>query len=316
MKTTRRYPQPRAANQRHAVAPCHHLLLHYVDGSRPKGVSVQLRRLVAAILTGALAAACSSNAPDSAPPAIMPGMVHIHGLGINPTDETLYVATHYGLYTVEPDRAPQRVGNLVQDFMGFTVTGPDEFLASGHPDPADRQQPPHLGLIKSSDAGQSWESLSLRGSADFHALEYRHGRVYGHDSQSGTVMVSLDQQSWQRRAQLPASDLAVSPADADEVLATTRQGLFRSNDGAMTFAAVNGAPTLVLVSWPERGPLIGVDLEGSLYTSTDNGQTWQPRHTLNAKPQALLAAGDGQVYIATDTAVYTSTDGGTTVNIL
>nr|ABP43374.1 conserved hypothetical protein [Mycolicibacterium gilvum PYR-GCK] len=277
---------------------------------------MQLRRLVAAILTGALAAACSSNAPDSAPPAIVPGMVHIHGLGINPTDETLYVATHYGLYTVERDRAPQRVGDLIQDFMGFTITGPDEFLASGHPDPADRQQPPHLGLIKSSDAGQSWENESLHGSADFHALKYRHGRVYGHDSQSGTVMVSLDQQSWQRRAQIAASDLAVSPTDADEILATTRQGLLRSNDGAMTFAAVNGAPALVLVSWPERGPLLGVDLEGSLYTSTDNAQTWQPRHTLNAKPQALLATGDGQVYIATDTAIYTSTDDGATVNVL
>lgn len=277
---------------------------------------MQLRRLVAAILTGVLAAACSSNAPDSAPPAIVPGMVHIHGLGINPTDKTLYVATHYGLYTVERDRAPQRVGDLIQDFMGFTITGPDEFLASGHPDPADRQQPPHLGLIKSSDAGQSWENVSLHGSADFHALEYRHGRVYGHDSQSGTVMVSLDQQSWQRQAQIAASGLAVSPADADEILATTRQGLLRSKDGAMTFAAVNGAPALVFVSWPERGPLLGVDLEGSLYTSTDNGQTWQPRHTLNAKPQALLAAGDGQVYIATDTAIYTSTDDGTTVNVL
>jgi len=276
---------------------------------------VQLHKLIAATLAATLAAACSSNAPDSAP-AIAPGMVHIHGLGINPPDKNLYVATHYGLYTVEPDQAPQRVGYLVQDFMGFTVTGPDAFLASGHPDPADRQQPPHLGLIKSSDAGQTWESLSLHGSADFHALEYRHGRVYGHDSQSGTVMVSLDEQSWQRRAEVAAFDLAVSPTDAYEILATTRQGLLRSTDGAATFGALSGAPALVLVSWPERGPLLGADLEGRLYTSTDNGQTWQPRHALNAKPQALLAAGDGQVYIATDTTIYTSTDDGATVNVL
>ena len=277
---------------------------------------MQLRSSLAAILTGALAAACSSNAPESAPPAIVPGMVHIHGLGVNSSDETLNVATHYGLYTVKPGQAPQRVGDLVQDFMGFTVTGPDEFLASGHPDPADRQQPPHLGLIKSSDAGQSWESLSLHGSADFHALEYRHGRVYGHDSQSGTVMVSPDEQSWQQRAEVPALDLAVSPANADEILATTRQGLLRSTDGARTFGAVNGAPALVLVSWPERGPLLGADIEGSLYASTNAGQTWQPRHALNAKPQALLAAGNGQVYIATDTAIYTSTDDGATVDVL
>jgi hypothetical protein len=52
------------------------------------------------------------------------------------------------------------------------------------------------------------------------------------------------------------------------------------------------------------------------YTSADDGQTWQPGHSLNNKPQALLAAGNGQVYIATDTAIYTSTDNGATVNVL
>ena len=60
---------------------------------------MQLRKFIAVIVTGVLAAACSSNAPDDAP-AIVPGMVHIHGLGLNPPDEALYVATHYGLYTV------------------------------------------------------------------------------------------------------------------------------------------------------------------------------------------------------------------------
>lgn len=62
-------------------------------------------------------------------------MVHIHGLGINPSDDKLYVATHYGLYTVEPDQAPQRVGELSQDFMGFTVAGPDEFWPAATPTP-------------------------------------------------------------------------------------------------------------------------------------------------------------------------------------
>ena len=68
-----------------------------------------IRKLFAIALTGALAAACSSNAPESPSPAVVPGMVHIHGLGINPSNDKLYVATHYGLYTVEQDQAPQRV---------------------------------------------------------------------------------------------------------------------------------------------------------------------------------------------------------------
>lgn len=271
-------------------------------------------RILAVSLTAAVAAACSSNTVDSTP-AIVPGMVHIHGLGINPADDQLYVATHYGLFRAGEDQAPQRVGDLAQDFMGFTVTGGDEFLASGHPDPADRSQPPHLGLIKSDDAGRSWESLSLNGSADFHALEYRHNRIYGHDSQSGRVMMSTDEKSWQQRAEIAAHDLAVSPADANDILATTQQGLFRSADGAMTFGAVAGAPALVFVSWPDSGPLIGADAQGTLYTSID-GQTWQPQHRLNATPQALLAAGDRQVYVATDTAIYQSGDDGATVSVL
>lgn len=63
-------------------------------------------------------------------------MVHIHGLGINPSDDKLYVATHYGLYTVEQDQAPQRVGELSQDFMGFTVSqAPTEFWLAATPTP-------------------------------------------------------------------------------------------------------------------------------------------------------------------------------------
>lgn len=272
-------------------------------------------RLLAVSIAGAVAVSCSSD-PVEVTHALTPGMVHIHGLGINPSDQTLFVATHYGLFHIRDDQSPQRVGDLAQDFMGFTVTGADNFLASGHPDPADRQQPPHLGLIKSTDGGESWESVSLKGSADFHALEYRHGRVYGHDSQTGKVMLSYDEHSWQPRAKVAALDLAVSPVNAEEILASTRQGLLRSTDGGLSFGAVVGAPAVVLVSWPDSGPLTGVDAEGSLYTSADSGRTWQLQHALDSRPQALLAAGNGRVYVATDTAIYASDDNGATVRVL
>jgi photosystem II stability/assembly factor-like uncharacterized protein len=242
-------------------------------------------------------------------------MVHIHGLGLSTADETSYVATHYGLFRVRDGKSPQRVGDLAQDLMGFTILSANHFLASGHPDPADRQQPPHLGLIESTDAGESWESVSLQGSADFHALEYRHGRVYGHDSQTGKVMVSADGRSWQPKAEVGALDLAVSPIDGAEIFVTTSQGLLRSNDRALTFRPVVGAPALVLISWPDSGPIIGADAAGGLYSSTDRGQAWQLQHALGAKPNAVLAAEDGRVYVATDTAIYASTDNATTIRV-
>ena len=55
-----------------------------------------------------------------------PGPIHVHGLGVNPADGALFVATHTGLF-----RAPRgelratRVADRYQDTMGFTVTGPD-----------------------------------------------------------------------------------------------------------------------------------------------------------------------------------------------
>lgn len=64
-----------------------------------------------------------------------PGPMHVHGLGVNPADDALFIATHTGLYRVEKGkRKAQRVGNRYQDTMGFTIVGPNRFLGSGHPD--------------------------------------------------------------------------------------------------------------------------------------------------------------------------------------
>ena len=38
-------------------------------------------------------------------------------------------------------------------------------------------------------------------------------------------------------------------------------------------------------------------------SSDDNGETWRSCDSLNQKPQALLASGQGRVYIATDSAI-------------
>jgi hypothetical protein len=34
-----------------------------------------------------------------------PGPVHVHGLGINPADDALFIATHTGLYRVDEGSA-------------------------------------------------------------------------------------------------------------------------------------------------------------------------------------------------------------------
>lgn len=110
-----------------------------------------------------------------------PGVVHVHGLGLNPKDGSLFAATHTGLFRITEGRA-ERVGNRYQDTMGFTVVGPDRFLGSGHPELRDYTSgklPGLLGLIESKDAGRSWKPQPLLGEADFHILAFAHGRFTG-----------------------------------------------------------------------------------------------------------------------------------------
>jgi hypothetical protein len=146
------------------------------------------------------------------------GPIHVHALGVNPSDRSPFIATHTGLFRAlrGGGARPERVAGRYQDTMGFTVIGPDHFLASGHPDGRD-QLPPFLGLIESTDAGRRWKEVSLQGAMDFHVLETAGQRIYGFgadwETREERLLVSDDRgQSWRRRpAPEPLIDLAVAP---------------------------------------------------------------------------------------------------------
>ena len=219
--------------------------------------------VLAAVVAVVVFATREGAGPSTAPNGPIE-LEHVHGLGGDPASGDLYAGTHYGLIRLPEEGAPTRVGGLVQDFMGFTVVGPGHFLASGHPG-ADQDGPANLGLIESTDGGRSWQTLSLAGQADFHALEAKHGLVYGYNA--GQLMVSADKRTWDTRASIDLADLAVSPQDPQTLLATAQQGLARSTDGGRSFRLVTGAPLLQLVTWPEAGRVVGVDPDGAVHVS-------------------------------------------------
>jgi hypothetical protein len=256
----------------------------------------------------------AAGPPTSEPNAGAAGVVHIHGLGINPRDGLPYIATHTGLFRLGANGAIERVGTSYQDLMGFTVLGPDRFLASGHPDLRQMRQqnlPPLLGLLESTDGGRTWQTLSLLGQADFHALRTAHGRIYGWNS-SGAFMVSGDGKTWETRSTLSLADFAVNPLDPDDIVATTQGGVQRSADGGRTWQRLPGSPALLLLTWARPEALLAVAPNGTVYVSADAGATWQARGALPRPPAALLAAGD-TLYAATeDGGVYASPDGGAT----
>lgn len=269
------------------------------------GASVGLAVLAVVVIGFLTARGGGSSDTSSAAPA---GMAHVHGLGVDPADGQLLAGSHFGAFRLGDGGEIEQFGPT-QDFMGFSVAGPGHYLASGHPG-AGQDGPNNLGLIESTDGGQSWETLSLEGKADFHTLEARHGRVYGHSG--GTLMVSEDKKTWDERGTIALADLAVSPDDPETLLVTTQQGLGVSDDGGRTFRALPGTPVLALLSWTEEGTVVGVDPNGGVHASEDGGQTWAERGNAGGQPAALTANAD-DVFVATsDGKVVESGDGGAT----
>ena len=285
------------------------------------------RVLLAAALALPGLVGCSAGTDRAAlgtgplPPLDMePGVVHVHGLGVDPGDGTLYAATHSGLFRISEQGQAERIANRAQDTMGFSVVGPGRFIGSGHPDPLeDDVRPPLLGLIESDDAGLTWDRLSLHGEADFHALVAAHGQVYGYDSTSGTFMVTGDRKQWDRRSRLRMLGFAVDPADPERVVAATPDGPAVSSDGGRTWTPIAGAPALVVVAWQEGAGLFGVAGDGTVHRSGDGGRTWQRTGSVGGEPEALAVDTDAaavRVHVAVaGRGIVVSRDGGRTFEV-
>ena len=289
---------------------------------RLKRVRALRRFLMAASAALAVAAfaACGSEDPTEADGAATQSAAqpaaeapeHIHGLGVT-SDDTLYIATHNGLWAASKgETEAQRVGDSRQDIMGFSMISDDVFVASGHPD-LSQNQPPHLGLIKSRDGGESWQNVSLLGEADFHALAASGEQVYGFDGTQGRLMVSSDAgRSWEQRTP-PAGvfALAVDPTDRNRVMASTEQGLFVSADAGKQWKLVNNE-LAGLLAWPTATKLFLVDGQGDVRVSTDSGKQWRVVGSIGGQPAAFIADGDDLYAALADGSVKRSSDGGRT----
>ena len=239
-----------------------------------------------------------------------PGPIHVHGLGLDPADGSLYIATHTGLFRAAPGESKaERVGDRRQDTMGFSIAGPGRFIGSGHPDARD-DLPPLLGLIESRDRGRTWESVSLLGRTDFHVLRTVGKYVYGFDATSGRLYVSSDRgRTWEtRRPPEPLIDLVPDPERPTRLLAAGSVA-YRSNDGGRTWTALGGEPALL--AWPSRGSVFRVVGSGDVSASPDRGASWRPRGSIGGEPAAFLAVSPRELYAALhDGTIVVSRDGG------
>ncbi|MBA2256986.1 MAG: exo-alpha-sialidase [Thermoleophilaceae bacterium] len=266
-----------------------------------------------------VAAACGGDdsAADGAAEATADAELgHVHGLGTNPADGSLFIATHSGLFRAPAgEQTAERVGDSLQDTMGFTVVGEDTFLGSGHPGPGE-DGPPLLGLIRSTDAGQSWEPVSLSGEADFHALEAAHDRVYGFDGANGRLMISDDGgETWaEREPPGPLLDIAVHPSEPERLAATSERGVFVSDDDGESWRPVGGE--IGFLAWPAEDRLLLIGASGVVQASSDLGASWEELGSIGGQPAALIAESPDELYAALpDGTIEQSTDGGRTWSV-
>jgi len=267
----------------------------------------------------------ASDASELAVPWIDPnGQDPIVGaLDVNPADDSVWMSTNTGMFRIaDGGEQPEQVkGELetddgtgeISEQLVVRFTGDDELIASGHP-PAGSDLPPTLGLVRSTDAGKSWESVSELGKADFHAIQTSGGTIVAGRYGEPAIDVSTDggKTFANKRPPDPLVDLEVDPEDPKRWVATTQSGIFTSSDQGTTWRQRDPVPNARL-SWADGGPLFRIDPGGPVKRSDDGGETWEDVGSTGGEPRALHAKSDRELYaVLLDGTVKESTDGGAT----
>lgn len=275
-------------------------------------IGIAALSVVVALFISSCGAGSTKDKSQSSQDPSDPGLIHIHGLGIDPADESLFIATHSGVWRLPPDSdEAARVSNRFQDTMGFAVVGPNHFIGSGHPDFGEKL-PPFLGFIESTDAARSWRKVSLLGQADFHVLEASGPRVYGFgsdfESRSEQLLVSDDHgRTWTAR-EFPESfsSLAIDPNDPDTALASGIEELHLTVNGGRSWSQVEGRPGLL--AWTDTG-IFRVDDRGSVASSGAPNGSWAEISKIDSAPAAVDSHENTLLVARHDSTILQSTNG-------
>jgi len=247
-------------------------------------------------------------------PPTDPGALHVHGLGYDSRREVLYVATHNGLFAAgQGEQRLRRVGKTRHDTMGFMRTRTGVLLASGHP-AADSSDPPHLGLLRSTNDGQSWTPVSLAGESDLHAIRAAGRLVYAYDAARNRMLASTDDgASWTAWAVPEAFvDIAVDPSNPRHLAAAGANAIYESLDGARSWRPV-AAGVSGWLAWPRRELIYVLDFSGAVLRGTLGEAQWRKVGSTGNQPTAFHAVNARHLFAAIhDGTIKESVDAGTT----
>jgi photosystem II stability/assembly factor-like uncharacterized protein len=206
---------------------------------------------------------------------------HVHGLGVDPADSSiLYIATHGDFYQSRNGAPPVKVDQVRADYMAFNAPHDKDspLYASGHPSTGG-----NTGLIKSTDGGVTWQSVSkvLDPPVDFHAMTLSKSDpnlILGFDSGGRGLYKTVDAGKTWETLEYPEyiSALAISPTDSQLIFAGTGNGIYKSNDGGViwTHIAYQGLAVYAM-NIDNDGILFAYVNTLGLVRSDDLGVTWE-----------------------------------------
>lgn len=223
------------------------------------------------------------------------GIDHVHALVRDSGTGRILAATHLGLYEIAPSGAASRIGESTDDLMSLTVDGTGDLYASGHPGAGSAATNP-LGLIRSTDGGRTWASVSREGESDFHALTVHGSTIIGLADTS--LATSRDSgRTWQVRGRTDAATLTL---DSSTLWATGPSGLQRSSDDGANLRSVPDAPQLHLGSAAVDDAVWGVGDDGTVWRRDDLGGWTRTASIPSGDPaSAIVAASPDRALVVT-----------------
>lgn len=262
----------------------------------------------------------TQEAPTAAPPE-SGANAFIGSIAVDPANGTMFLGTGLGLFRVDANGNRQRrvVGEmstpdgsgLLSSNLVVRFKGPGELLASGHPEGAG-SLPENLGLVRSTDGGRTWESISSLGEADFHILQANGDRVLGVGAEEMDIQISSDGgRTFEARTPpaLPV-DVVADPRDPARLAMSTEQGIFTSSDAGGSWRQREAGPAAQL-AWAAPDALYRADPGGLVKVSADGGKTWKDRGRVELTVNELAVDDDGALYASVPGGeVMRSTDGG------
>jgi hypothetical protein len=169
---------------------------------------------------------------------------HIHGIGYAGNIPGISIATHSGIKVFQNGKWLETTTQL-HDYMGFQATK-NGFFASGHPEPGVNLKNP-LGLMKSSDGGNTLEKLAFYGESDFHnlAVGYNTEMIYLYNErpnsklQQGFYFSTNNGQEWKNSKLKGLSStihaFSVHLDQSSVVAVSSKDGVYLSTDYGNTF---------------------------------------------------------------------------------